>query len=147
MIQRVAISIDSIIDKTIAQSSQDFRSLRTQKPDIDTLFPDFVVTPDDRLAIVDRIKTVSAYIYQGLKDYVCQWYVDEYVCFYFKTDADPLFVENSVYNIMSSSILSWWYTLRLPELADVYTRNSNAYYVELKNAVIPMFGTRRLRMF
>lgn len=147
MIQRVAISIDSIIDKTIAQSSQDFRSLRTQKPDIDTLFPDFVITPDDRQAIVDRINTIASYIYDGLKDYVCQWYIDEDVCFYIKTNADMLAIENYLHKIMSNSILSWWYNLRLPELADVYTRESNTYYIMLKNAVMPMFGSRRLRFF
>lgn len=147
MIQRIAIPVDTIIKKVIDQCSQDFRGLRTQKPDIDILFQDFVITPDDKGSLIEEIKHVVTDIQLTLKDYICQWYIDEEVCFYFKTCADILSVENKLCNTIVFSVLAWWYNLRLPELSNVYRDKSINNLSDLQMAITPKFGKRKLRMF
>jgi hypothetical protein len=147
MIYRLCLSVEDIINNTINQSSQDFRGLRTQKGDIDIVFEDFVITADDRSALVTEMKNISASIYQQIKGYVCNWYIDDDLCFYIKTNAPFIGVDIIINNIVVYALLAWWYETRLPELSLAYREKVDAQISALISAVTPKFAERRLRMF
>lgn len=147
MIHRLSVPIDVVIKKSISQNSQDFRGLRTQKPDMDIIFEDFVMTEDDTTAITSEIMNISALIYSRIKGYVCQWYVDTEVCFYIHNDIEPNSTELMLQNILVYSVLAWWYETRLPELSLSYKEKVDFMLSSLLEMVTPKFATRKLRMF
>lgn len=147
MIQRISISIDEIQEKVEKQCAQDFRGLRILKPEIDTAFEDFVLTADDSEAVAEEIKNSTVVIYQSLRDYICQWYIDSEVCFYINTNADYTTLEQLLKKILISSVLAWWYNVRVADLSASYLNESAAAISQLVSTVTPKFATRKLRMF
>lgn len=147
MIHRISISVEDIIQETINQNSQDFRGMRTLKPEFDAVFEDFVATTDDAEAINSQLKNISAMIYQEIKGYVSQWYVDAEVCYYVNSEIDSISLEMILRNTLVYAILSWWYQLRMPELSASYFDKYTIQLAALRNAVTPKFYNRKLRMF
>lgn len=147
MIHRLSIPIDRVFKECIALNSQDFRGLRTQRPDMDIVFEDFVMTEDDLSAITSEILNISAVIYTKIKGYVCQWYVDSEVCFYIHNDMDAYSTEQILLNTLVYSVLAWWYETRLPDLSVVYREKANLALSSLMEMITPKFATRKLRMF
>lgn len=147
MIHRISISVEDIIKEAINQNSQDFRGLRTLKPEFDAVFEDFVATTDDTEAINSQIKNISARIYQEVKSYVSQWYVDAEVCYYINSDVESISLEQILRNTLVYAILSWWYQIRMPELSASYNDKYTIELSALRAAVLPKFYQRRLRHF
>lgn len=146
--QRLNIPIDTIIDDAINQCSQDFRGLRILRPEVDITFTDFVMTPDDKTALANEIKSIVSSVYQSIKGYVCQWYIDtEEVCFYLRTPADSVALESTFKDVVVYSLLSWWYEPRIGDLAVVYRDKAALQLSALISSVYPKFSKRRLRMF
>lgn len=148
MIQRVSISVEDVIRAAIHQSAQDFRALRALKgSDINLTYEDFVLTQDDAEAITTEIKNISAQIYESIKGYVCQWYVDVEVCYYIKGEVCSNTVQSIIHNILLYTILAWWFDFRLPDAAVTYREKASIQLSALVGAVVPKFAKRKLRMF
>ena len=147
MIHRISIPTEDIIKEAIKLNSQDFRGLRILKPELDAAFEDFVLTTDDADAMNSQVKIIATEIYQKIKGYVLQWYVDAEVCYYVKSPIDTSSLEIILRNVGVYSILAWWYETRLPELSISYRDKATLQLSALTSAVIPTFGKRKLRMF
>lgn len=148
MIQQFNLSRSKIIEHTMAQCSQDFRGLRTQKMDMDTIFEDFAMAPDDSDAMWLEAENISVMIHQATKAYVSSWsIVEQGVTFAFDTTADEVVIARTLLNIYIYSLLAWWYESRLPDLSLSYRTKADDQLSELIGAVTPKFAERRLRMF
>lgn len=148
MIVTFSQSVSKIIKDTIAQCSQDFIGLRTQKLDMDIIFDDFVMTEDDTPSLTNELENISVFIYQNLKAYTLSWslYQGE-IDFEFESSSNASIVTRIMLNIYIYALLAWWYETRLPDLSLSYRTNMDAQMSALISAVAPKFAERRLRMF
>lgn len=148
MTQRLNITIDSIIEDATNQSAQVFRGLRVTKPEIDLTYSDFVMTPDDRDALITEMKSIVSSIYQSIKGYVCQWYIDtEEICFYLRTSADSTALGNTLKDVAVYSLLAWWYETRVGDLAASYREKATLQLSALIGSIYPKFAKRQIRYF
>ena len=148
MIVSFSQSVSKIIKDTIAQCSQDFRGLRTQKLDMDIIFDDFVMTEDDTPSLTNELENISVFIYQNLKAYTLSWslYQGE-IDIEFESSSNASIVTRIMLNIYIYALLAWWYETRLPDLSLSYRTKMDAQMSALISAVAPKFAERRLRMF
>lgn len=148
MIVSFSQSVSKIIKDTIAQCSQDFRGLRTQKLDMDIIFDDFVMTEDDTPSLTDELENISVLIYQNLKAYTLAWsFYQGKIDIEFESSSNASIVTRIMLNIYIYALLAWWYETRLPDLSLSYRTKMDAQMSALISAVAPKFAERRLRMF
>lgn len=145
--QALNISIDDIIERSINQCSQDFRGLRTQKPDIDLLYEDMVLTLDDSVSITNEIYNTAALIYQRLRGYISDWGVTPDITYTINTERNLVGLEGLAMDIFVYSVLAWWYETRLPDYATRYAMKAADRLDAFYSATTPKFAERRLRMF
>lgn len=145
--QPLTISINDIIERSIHQCSQDFRGLRTQKPDIDLIYEDFALTMDDAEAMTKEIYNTAALVYQRLRGYITDWGVTPDVTYTINTERNLTGLETLAVDIFVYSVLAWWYETRMPDLATSYAMKGAERLDSFYSAVTPKFAERRLRMF
>ena len=154
MIHFIEIPNKDIFEAVERETSQNFRALRAsatqQGGDIDTSFEDMVVTADDYPALLEQMKVVVPAVYQDIRGYCPEYFVEDNGFGYAVEAADcnsgvrltPLFEKIAQY-----MLLSWWYNLRIPQLAQQYSASAADTMSAIRSIVIPTFGTRKLRMF
>lgn len=148
MIVSFSQSVSKIIKDTIAQCSQDFRGLRTQKLDMDIIFDDFVMTEDDKPSLTNELENISVFIYQNLKAYTLVWsFYQGEIDIELESSSNASIVTPIMLNIYIYALLAWWYETRLPDLSLSYRTKMDAQMSALISAVAPKFAERRLRMF
>ena len=154
MIHFIEILNRDIFEAVERETSQNFRALRApatqQGGDIDISFEDMVVTTDDYPALSEQLKVVIPAIYQDVRGYTPEYFVEDNGFGYAVEASDcnagsrltPLFEK-----IVQYMLLAWWYNLRAPQLAQQYSVSAADTMSAIRSIVIPTFGTRKLRMF
>lgn len=154
MIHNIGIQNADVFKAVERETSQNFRALRAsatpQGDAIDATFEDMVVTEDDYSALLEQMEVVIPSIYQDIRAYSPEYFVSD-DAFGYAIEAEdcnsgqrltPLFEKVAQY-----MLLSWWYKLRAPQLAEQYAVSASDIMSAIRSIVIPKFGTRKLRYF
>ena len=154
MIHFIEILNNDVFEAVERETSQNFRALRAaatqQGGSVDTSFEDMVVTTDDYPALSEQLKVVIPAMYQDIRGYTPEYFVEDNGFGYAVEASDcnagsrltPLFEK-----IVQYMLLAWWYNLRAPQLAQQYSVSAADTMSAIRSIVIPTFGTRKLRMF
>lgn len=146
--------MEDIVNDAIMQSSADFRALRSNSTEqvagIDNIYEDFVITPDDKLLIIEEVRGFVPILYQSLRAYTPKYYADDdSVVFHIETpdcNAGQRLTDVMRKCIMWH-ILGWWYEVRSAELSARYYEKSTGTVSDMLSIVLPRFTVRRLRFF
>lgn len=154
MIHYIEIFNTDMFEAVERETAQNFRALRAaatqQGGSVDISFEDMVITADDRPALLEQLKTIVSAIYQDIRGYAPEYFSSD-EGFGFAVEAKdcnagerlaPLFEKMTEY-----MILTWWYNLRTPQLAQQYSASAADTMSAIRSIVIPTFGSRKLRYF
>ena len=154
MIHFIEIQNNDVFDAVMRETSQNFRAFRAaatqQGAAMDSLYEDMVVTADDYPALLEQLKTVIPAIYQDIRGYAPEYFLSDESFGYAVEAKDcnagerlaPLFEKMTEY-----MILTWWYNIRMPQLAQQYSASATETMSAIRSIVIPTFGSRKLRYF
>ena len=150
----ISLTMDDIVNTAIAQSSADFRAMRStateQSAGADNIYEDFVITPDDKPLIVEQVRGVVPSLYQSVRAYSPKYYADDEAVMFNIVAQDcnaGQRLTELVRKCIVWNILGWWYELRSAELSARYYEKSAGVVSDILSVVIPQFTERRLRYF